>query len=90
MEKDIVLFRIWRIDGEDELIALFPEQEGSQKGLVGSFQHIGQHGDADYYMIIDASRPAKPSEYQDLKEELESIGYNLRIVKRGAQYLWWR
>lgn len=94
MEKDdfitVVLFRAWRESGEEEIIALFPEQEGSRIGLVGSYMHIGQHGDSDYFGMMDITRPAKPSEYFDLKKELESIGYNLKIVKRGAQYLWWR
>jgi hypothetical protein len=88
--KTVVLFRLWKEDGEEEIIALFPEQEGSGVGLVGSYMHIGQHGDADYFGMMDKTKPAKPSQYIDLKEELELIGYNLKVVKRGAQYLWWR
>jgi hypothetical protein len=90
--KDIVLFRVWKPDKYDdpEIIALFPEQEGPKPGLVGSYMHIGQHGDVDYFLIMDESRPAKMFEYVDLKDELESIGYNLRVVTRGASYLWWR
>ena len=87
MEKEIVIFRKFR-DGE--IIALFPEMEGAKIGLVGSYMHVGQHGDADYFWVIDSTKPAKPHECTKLKQELGSIGYNLRVVKKGAYHLWWR
>lgn len=87
MEKDKeitkVIFRWWNVS--KDVIALFPEIEDTQyKWGFGcmSYEHIGQHGDADYYGIIQDSRPATPEEYADLKAELESIGYNLRVVQR--------
>jgi hypothetical protein len=47
-----------------------------------SYEHVGQHGGANYAGVMCRTRPAKPSEYKDLQEELEERGYNLRIVKR--------
>jgi hypothetical protein len=49
--------------------------------------HFGQHGSADPTFIIQASRPAKPAEYEELKEELEKIGYCLRVVKRHTGFM---
>ena len=44
------------------------------------YEHIGQHSGIDpEYVEQDHIRYATPEEYQDLKEELESIGYNLEI-----------
>ena len=39
--------------------------------------HMGQHGGAS--KDLKHLRNATPSEYQELKNELESIGYNLVI-----------
>ena len=83
MDKDIektkVVFRYW----EKDVIALFPEIPADNWGVFcQSYQHIGQHGGADYYGIIDKSRPALPEEYADLRDELEQIGYNLEVRRR--------
>lgn len=37
---------------------------------------------ADPQGVIQSTKPAKPEEYADLKQELESIGYELETVKR--------
>lgn len=61
--------------------ALFPEiNEG--KGLCSSYTHVGQHSAADYHGCIKTSRPAKESEYKPLFDELTSIGYNLKVIKK--------
>ena len=75
--KDKVVFRMF--DGE--VIALFPEQDEG-RGLVNSYEHIGQHGGADYHGVISKSRKATPHEYADLKKELTTIGYKLDIKER--------
>lgn len=85
VEKDTevtkVVFRVWKKQGT--VLALFPEQPDDVLGkYCSSYEHIGQHGGADYVHCIQATRPATPEEYADLKAELESIGYNLKIVKR--------
>jgi hypothetical protein len=82
MEKDThttqVMFRFWR----GEIIALFPYIIADHKGGVMSYMHVGQHGGADYNGIIKGSKPATPAQMLPLYEELESIGYNLEVVKR--------
>lgn len=77
--KTKVVFRYW----EKSVIALFPEIPNDAWGTYcESYQHIGQHGGADYYGIIERSRPATPEEYACLKDELESIGYDLQVIRR--------
>lgn len=63
-----------------EIIALFPEEINYHNNMVGSYMHIGQHGDADYKGIITDTQPATNGEYNDLLRELESIGYDLQII----------
>ena len=83
MEKDQhqtrVVFRKW--DGD--IIALFPDEAyNTDPRLCTSYLHVGQHGSADPKHIVASSKLATPEEYADLKKELESIGYNLLVLKR--------
>lgn len=84
MEKDTniidVIFRKYKDNGF--ILALFP-YEISHSNYVVCYEHVGQHGSADYnHCISRLTTPATESEYKDLKKELESIGYNLNVVKR--------
>ena len=45
--------------------------------------HIGQHSTADYSYIVNTTKLAKEPEYLELKKELESIGYNLKVYKKA-------
>lgn len=67
-----------------EILALFPEIiEVPSKYLCSCYQRLGQHGSADYYGCIHKlTDPATPEEYAGLKEELESIGYKLKVRKK--------
>lgn len=85
-----VVFRVWLGDDGGDVIALFPYVQGSP-GFCDSYQHIGQHGSADYIGLVGGgwgrgrrTRPAKPEEYAGLKRELESepYKYRLKVVKR--------
>lgn len=80
MEQDThktkVVFR--KFLGSD-IIAMFPELYTA--GGIMSYMHIGQHGQADVTTVW-ITKLATPEEYADLKEELESIGYNLDIRKK--------
>lgn len=77
-----VVFRKFKGDGE--IIALFPEiDEGNYK--CSSYMHVGQHGGADYIKVVADTHPARPEEYQDLKQELESMGYNLQVMRRYSK-----
>lgn len=90
MEDDVtdVMFRVSKskADGLD-VFALFPGHAGSMDlWTCSSYQHVGQHCDADIRLCMESSRPATPEEYASLKRELESAPYkyNLRIVKRAT------
>jgi len=63
-----------------DVFAYFPEENFDREGtLKTSYAHIGQHsGCCPEY--AEESRTATPEEYQDLKAELENIGYNLKLV----------
>jgi hypothetical protein len=79
---------IFRKEKDGEILALFPYVVDTLAGDVMSYAHLGQHGAASYNYCIRKSKPAKPEEYKDLFAELESLGYNLRVIKRqsGRKY----
>lgn len=84
-----VIFRKWKprreFDEEGgDIIALFPTELGTNDPYTSSsYEHVGQHGSADPGEVMKATVPATPTEYADLKAELEGIGYDdLKIVKR--------
>ncbi len=77
---DRVIFRTWRTN-PGTVIAFLPDNEANT-GMVDSYEHIGQHGEAYYYGLIAKTRLSTPEEYQDLFEELKAIGYNLRVLRR--------
>ena len=76
--KTQVIFRLWR----KEVIALFPYEIADMKGNCLSYQHVGQHGAANYAEIIYESVPATPAECVGLEAELDALGYHLKIIKR--------
>lgn len=84
MEKDNyktdVVFRLWP-DGQ--ILALFPYEIETWDGKCLSYMHIGQHSSADYQGCIKATKPAKDyQQYASLKHELESIGYDLNVIRK--------
>lgn len=79
-ERTRIVFRFW--DGD--VIALLPDHIENNRWDVMCYQHIGQHGTADYGHIISQSRPATPEEYADLKHELEIVGYAVHPIKRAS------
>lgn len=87
-----VIFRKWKAPGEfydGDIIALFPADPGTRDVYTcSSYEHVGQHGSADPYGVMQATVPAKPEEYADLKAELESYpyGYNFKIYHRLSRH----
>lgn len=79
-EKTRVIFRKF---SDGEIIALFPELPGTNNYQwdCDSYMHTGQHGSASVELPY-ITLPATPQEYSDLKRELESLGYDLRIAYR--------
>jgi hypothetical protein len=91
--ETLVVFRKYRSscknvyigDPPYDIVALFPEISGSyaDPNICMCYEHIGQHGQANYYYCVhELTSPAKPEEYEDLKKELESIGYKLKIRQK--------
>jgi hypothetical protein len=79
-QADVVVFRRWKNGG---LIALFPELPADMSGfLVDAYEHIGQHGGADYHGVIQQTSPCSVSDAADLITELRTIGYELKPVRR--------
>ena len=81
-----VVLRVLRDGGNDgEVFALFPTLPSDAYGrYCTAYALVGQHGGADYWHCIRASRPATANESASLVRELERIGYRLRIVKRAT------
>jgi hypothetical protein len=78
-----VVFRAWK-DGAG-VIALFPDIPADRYNvLCQSYEHVGQHGGADYESVMFLTRKARPEEYADLLQELESIGYRMVIKSRRS------
>jgi hypothetical protein len=84
LPTEVVVFRRWKDTGD--IIALFPEFPTDTAGnYCESYEHVGQHGGADYYGVVQATRPVSPEEYATLARELELIGYCLRPVRRATR-----
>jgi hypothetical protein len=80
-----VIFRKFGSRHGGDVIALFPTVPGTYDPYTcSSYVHVGQHGSADPQYVINGTRAAKPSEYAELRKELESApyGYRLKIYKR--------
>lgn len=65
---------------DGEVFAYFPNEIADSEGNRTSYQHIGQHSACSPEYIKECME-AKPEEYADLQKELESIGYNLKVMK---------
>lgn len=79
-----VIFRRWP-DGS--VVALFPGESWDYAGyFCASFEHVGQHGGADYQRVIARTKPASAHEYARLRRELEAEPYNyhLRVLQRAT------
>jgi len=84
-ESTVVIYRRWRGDNGGDIIALFPEIPSDIFGRYClSFEHIGQHSGADFYGVIQATKPVSAAEAAPLAQELERIGYILRPIKRAS------
>lgn len=72
---------IFRKYPDGDVIALFPTLAGNGNPYTClSYMHIGQH--AASLTNFSNTIAASEAEYRDLKQELESIGYNLLVCTR--------
>lgn len=77
-----VVFRKFRASDGGDIIAIFPDQLGTNDPRTcGSYLHVGQHGACDPLFLMRETYTATPADYAKLKAELESIGYRLRVIK---------
>lgn len=69
-------------DGIDSTpFALFPEDYYNESSLSFTcYSHVGQHS-ACHLSYARECKLATPEQYNDLKMELEGIGYNLNVLK---------
>ena len=80
---DRVIFRTWK--GKfGGVVAILPDQEANP-GRVVTYEHVGQHGEGDYNLLLRATRPSTLDERSPLQKELKDIGYNPLAVKRLAR-----
>ena len=70
------MFRVWPDGG---ILAMFPNCPECNR-CVMSYEHVGQHGGANYEGCIKITTPATVAEYTPLLRELESIGYSLEVI----------
>lgn len=83
MEKTKVIFR--KLENCD-IIAIFPELCGTNNyNTCLSYEHFGQHGSCCIDYVLSLTESAKENEYNALKAELDSIGYDLEIIKRNRR-----
>jgi hypothetical protein len=70
---------MFRTEKEGNVLAYFPYE--IHNGYVATcYAHIGQHSACDHEYIIKETKPCL--EFKELKIELESIGYELNIIKK--------
>lgn len=63
-----------------EVFACFPDQPANY-GRVVYYAHIGQHGEGDISYCANCKR-ATMDEFMPLFQELESLGYNLKVIRK--------
>ena len=63
------------------VFAFFPELKNNNKNTFSCYAHIGQHSVCSLEYASNCEE-ASPEQYKELMQELESIGYNLEIVKK--------
>lgn len=84
-DKEItkVVFLMDKPDEEPpyDVYAFFPEEmyTNNSHSTFMSYAHLGQHS-ACNIQYAKACKLATPEQYNDLKRELEGIGYNLEIT----------
>ena len=82
----LVVFRRWPVSSGGDIIALFPEQPADYLGrYCDAYEHVGQHGGADYHGVVQVTKPVSDDEAADLIRELEHIGYRLKSIKRVSR-----
>lgn len=80
-EEPVKVFFVKEVEpntNSEEVLAVFPEDRNPLNGMVTCYAHNGQHSECDLD-YVETLEPASEEEYNDLKNELERIGYNLVV-----------
>ena len=77
--EDLAVVHVVFLKNQGEVYAYFPNMLWNLSGDKGCYQHIGQHGacSIDY---AKESTVCTGEEYLELKTELETIGYKLKVM----------
>tara|TARA_R110000772_G_scaffold47429_3_gene108417 strand:+ start:237 stop:485 length:249 start_codon:yes stop_codon:yes gene_type:complete len=68
------------IEGDTEdLYAFFPDEVSDAKGNLTAYSHVGQHSGCCIEYALQSTEATK-TEYTDLLQELESIGYDDLLI----------
>lgn len=84
----VVVFRRWPAREGGTVLALFPGIDEGH-GMCACYEHVGQHGAADYGSCIARTRPAflADADVLALRRELESAPYGYRLTVRQRKPL---
>jgi hypothetical protein len=81
MKKDLFKTDVmFRKEKDNTILAVFPYDIADPKGNVTGYARLGQHTAVCWDYVLLNTKPAK--EFTALQKELESLGYNINIVKR--------
>ena len=76
--KTVVIFRI---EKDRQILACFPYEIYSRY-TNECYAHLGQHSALNWDYLRQTKPCKNPKQYKALKQELESIGYNLTIAQK--------
>lgn len=70
----------FRKEPEGNVLAVFPEVVFNNMNHVQCYSQIGQHSacQEQYYNKLPK---ATPEEYKEIKNELDNLGYNLKVLR---------
>lgn len=80
MSATKMIFRVWNDKARDPIAFILGYQ--CNPGRVMSYEHVGQHGEADYGLCLTRTRPATRSERAPLVRELQQLYGPIRIIRR--------
>lgn len=81
MEKIKVDVHFRKFKGDNgQVTAVFPYVTETRTD-VACYVHVGQHSTCSFD-YVGMSKPVTPKEYLPLKKELESIGYEVNVIKK--------
>lgn len=72
---------IFRKEKDGSILAVFPYMVFNFRGNVVCYSHVGQHCEMNWDYLRE-TKPINQNDAKDLFFELESIGYNLNIIKK--------